>query len=169
MIALVGAFQFIPRARDKTPDKRFRGMTPGAVGLKILLILVGTVVLEELVFRGVLLAAWKSAYSPVAYAVVGSSIVFGLWHIGPALRDEERMRESAVPTLWELDEGERTRVIKDRRTSAVSGTVIAMVAVGVLFCLLRIWSRGIWAPSLVHFTANSGGVLFSWFSARHGP
>jgi len=169
VLALYIAYRFVPLARERGPDPRFKDMTPAAVATKIALILVGTVALEEVLFRGVLFAAWSIGYHPIAYAVVGSSVVFGLWHVGPALRDEERRRQCSLPAPGgQMNEGERSRAIEDRRTTSVMSTVIAMVAAGVGFCLLRIWSGGIWAPAMVHFTANSGGVLFSWLSARRG-
>ena len=45
---------------------------------------LGTVLLEEVVFRSVLLGLLTSMYGTVA-GVLGSAFLFGLWHILPAL------------------------------------------------------------------------------------
>lgn len=172
---LIVAFRFVGPARRKAVDSRFENLTISAVTMKIVLIFVGTVALEELLFRGLLFSAVRAAYPRLEYPVVISAVVFGLWHIGPALRDEERRRplELKEALLTEpVDAEARNKLdeakdeLKGRRTSATIGTVAVMVAAGVGFGLLRIWSGGVWAPALVHFTANSGGVVFAWRSAR---
>jgi membrane protease YdiL (CAAX protease family) len=163
VVAFVIAYFFVPVARVKALDPRFKDMSLGQLGFKVVLILSGTVLFEELLFRGVLFQAWAFG-RPDTFAIVGSSIVFGLWHIGPALRDEERRRPRTG--LAPGDESGKRDLVRDRRTSTVIRTVIAMVAAGVGFSLLRIWSGGLWAPALVHFTANGGGVMFSWLAAR---
>jgi membrane protease YdiL (CAAX protease family) len=164
VVAYLIAYRAASAAGNKASDPRFAEMSFGDVALKIVLILLGTVVLEELVFRGVLLSAWDFNHEAV-FAVLGSSVVFGLWHIGPALRDEQRRRSLALgEAAQEADE--TSSIIKDRQRSSVFGTVAAMIAAGVLLCMLRIWSRGIWSPALVHLTANGGGVVFSWRSAQ---
>lgn len=91
----------------------------------------------------------------LSVAVAASSVTFGLWHIGPAIRRErEKVAPGAGPASAATPE-------RDRLTAAVVSTVVATALAGVGFCLLRTWSDGIWAPALVHWTANSAGVIVS--------
>ena len=116
-----------------------------AIGIPVLLyrvlvrIPLGTVVLEEVAFRGVLLAALTRWQGTVG-AVVGSSVVFGLWHIRPALEL--------------LHENELARSLP-ARLSAVAALVAFTAVAGVFFCVLRLRSRSLAAPLLAHAAINS--------------
>lgn len=46
---------------------------------------LGTALWEEIAFRGVLYGLWNRAHGSAA-ALVGSSVVFGLWHVAPTYR-----------------------------------------------------------------------------------
>lgn len=94
---------------------------------------LGTVVMEEVLFRGVLLAALMRRHS-VRTSVAASALVFGVWHVVPAL---------------ETSTGSSLAV-----ATAVAGTVAITTAAGVLFALLRLRSRSLIAPMLAHWATN---------------
>ena len=111
----------------------------------------GTVLLEEVAFRGVLLAMVSARYG-VAWGVAVSSVVFGLWHILPSLV----MHESNAGVAATIGTGTRAQV-----TSVVLSVVGTAIA-GVLFCMLRIWSGSLLAPMGLHWATNGLGFLFTW-------
>jgi uncharacterized protein len=133
----------VPFLRPLLDDQR-AAMSGGMVAYHVLVrIPLGTVVLEEVAFRGVLLAAWERV-SGWRVAVVGSCVVFGLWHIVPAL-ELVRINELA---------------------STVAGqaglVAIAVVATGVgggVLVAFRVWTKGLWGPAVVHAGANSLALL----------
>ena len=96
---------------------------------------LGTVVFEEVIFRGVLLGMllrWATRRS----AIVVSAVVFGLWHLPPALRDA-----------------------RGDGFAGGLGVVIATIAfttlAGVLFVWLRLRSGSLIAPVCAHIASNS--------------
>lgn len=106
-----------------------------------------TALIEEVLFRGVLLGLLLSHYSTVI-ALVYASIVFGLWHI--------------FPTIATLEQNDATSKAiankKHRKYAGVIGTVVITSIAGMLFGYLRILANSIIAPWLVHWTINSSGV-----------
>lgn len=132
-----------PRSRPLLADARVAGLGPRAVAFGALVrIPLGTVVLEEVAFRAVLLALWSGEQTPTV-AVLASSAVFGLWHI--------------VPTLMLLD---ANRVQgRTPRSHAVVGAVLTTAAAGVGLCALRLWTGSLAAPALVHLATNALGLL----------
>jgi membrane protease YdiL (CAAX protease family) len=136
----------VPRFRPFLRDERIRGLDPDAVAERMLFrIPLGTVVLEEVAFRGVLYGALRERWGPVA-AAVGSSAIFGLWHVRP--------------TLQTLDTNGRA-VAPGRRVAAVAAAVGTTAAAGLLFCWLQERSGSLLAPGLVHVATNSLGTLAS--------
>jgi uncharacterized protein len=147
--ATAGAFvvaAVVPSLRPLLDDARVRRLEPGGVAYHALVrIPFGTVLLEELAFRGVLFGALVRVSSPARAAVL-SSTVFGLWHVRP--------------TLGLLSANDIT-------TGAIArgGTVAAAVAFtsmgGLFFCLLRLRSDSLVAPIIAHIATNSLGVVAS--------
>jgi len=116
---------------------------------------LGTVVLEEVAFRGVLpavlglrgVAGWR--WPPV----LAASLLFGLWHVLPSL-------DLAAANAGVQDAVGGSPVLTV--TLAVLGTTIA----GVFLCRWRWLGRGLLAPVLVHVATNSTGFTIAWFLAR---
>jgi len=136
----------VPRLRTFLRDERIRGLEPDAVAERMLFrIPLGTVVLEEVAFRGVLYGALRERWGPAA-AAVGSSAIFGLWHIRPTLQ-----------TLETNARGQSAR----RRRAAVVAAVGTTAAAGLLFCWLRERSGSLVAPAMLHVATNSLGTLAS--------
>ena len=115
---------------------------------------VGTVILEEVAFRGVLWALLSRDHGPVVATAV-SSVLFGLWHVLPTLGSSDGVR---VPTM--LADGFLGRL------AWVLLNVLATGAAGVVFCELRRRSGSLLAPMLVHWALNGVGFGFRAVAGR---
>lgn len=129
----------VPRLRRYFHDQRHRG--PGSVAARRALVDVpfGTVLLEELAFRGVVLALLVREIG-TPWAVVVSSLLFGLWHVLGA---------------WD------TR-------SSVLGTVAATTGAGAVFALLRVGIGSLLPPAALHWALNGFGTAAGWHVTRRG-
>lgn len=126
----------VPRLRPLLADPRAADPSTASFALYVVArIPLGTVVLEEVAFRGLLLALWR----PAAVGVAVSSVVFGLWHVVPTLH------------LADLRGTPRT-------ATTVAGVAFTAVA-GVLFCALRLVSGSLLAPALLHLATNCLGAI----------
>lgn len=105
----------------------------------------GTVVFEEVAFRGVLLALLRQRVGTRTAVLVDSGL-FGLWHI--------------VPTLAAARTND---VVGLAQAGAVSAAVVITAAGGVLFCAVRLRAGHLLAPLLLHLAFNDGGYLLSWW------
>ena len=99
----------------------------------------GTVVLEELAFRGTLLGLLRRRLS-TPWAIAVMSVLFGLWHVKGVLHDATG--GIAVGT--------------------VAGTVVATTVAGVGFGWLRVRSDSLLAPVLAHIATNSLTFAIAW-------
>lgn len=109
----------------------------------LLRIPLGTAVFEEVAFRGVLLAAWLRRRG-TRHGVIGTSLVFGLWHVAPTMVALE-LNGVAVTSLTGL--------------GAFVGAVVVTALAGVLFAGLRVASGSLLAPILAHWATNALGLL----------
>jgi uncharacterized protein len=148
---VLGIGLLVPAAQPLYDDQRVAGLTSAGLAYQALVrIPFGTVALEEVAFRGVLLGVWRRQRG-TAEAVVGSSAVFGLWHIGPTLvlLDVNDISLSAAGLVLVL-------------TAAVVGTGLA----GGLFALLRLRTGGIIGPAVAHAGLNGLATLAAFVSQR---
>jgi len=109
-------------------------------------ILLGTVIPEELAFRGLLLGAAVQVFRRSA-AVLLTSVLFGLWHVAPTLHtmsDNQSVRHTPAVLV-------------------VLGAVALTFAAGVVFCWLRLRSGSLVAPAIAHFATNGLALAFAWF------
>ena len=143
----------IPAARAVVAGSADRGTHPLPASLG--LIAVATVIPEEFAFRGVLWALLhRQSGQLVATAI--SSLLFGIWHVLPAL--------SGGPANEAID-----AVVGDgpaRVAARVGGTVLFTVVAGVLFGELRARSGSLLAPMVAHWAVNAGGVVFVQVAGR---
>jgi membrane protease YdiL (CAAX protease family) len=113
---------------------------------------VGTALLEETAFRGVLYGAWLPHGAVVA--AIGSAIPFGLWHVSPTVNLVEANRP-------------------DSGTRRTLGVVLAAVAltglVGSGFGALRAATGTLGVPLGIHATLNSLATLASALAWRGRP
>jgi membrane protease YdiL (CAAX protease family) len=112
-------------------------------------ILFGTVLIEEIAFRGVLPALLGARDDRWRWPpILGAAALFGLWHYLPALAIG---RNAAVHAVF-------------GRTPVVVLQVLAMAAAGVAGIFLHWWrhrGRGVLASVMVHFTTNAGGLTLA--------
>jgi len=153
VVLALGAAQ--PATRGLFQDRRAAGIST-AVLLYVALVRVpfGTVVLEETLFRGVLLGLGLRRWSHTT-AVTVSCLAFGLWHVLPA-----RHVTSFNPVFADLAGGQLSRVYGV--VAAVAGTAVA----GLVLCWLRLRSRSLLAPALVHATVNGLGYGLAFLAWR---
>ena len=131
----------IPGIRPFFADERLAGVSAAGLAYQaVVRIPLGTVVLEEVAFRGVLLGL----FGPGRAGVAISSALFGLWHI--------------LPTLDALAANDLAGSAA-ARTAAVVGAVALTGVEGVIFCALRLRSGSLVAPAVVHVATNSLGAL----------
>jgi len=121
---------------------------PAVLAAVLAVVPLGTVVPEELAFRGVLWALLRRRHRDrVATGV--SSVLFGLWHVLPALGGGAA-NEVATGALGGGAVATAVRV---------AGTVLLTTAAGVGFCWLRVRSGSLLAPALLHWAVNGLGLL----------
>ncbi len=141
--AAYGTALAVPALRPLLRDARLAGLDGADVAYQVLVrIPVGTVLWEEVAFRGVLLAVLLRLLPP-AGAVAVSSAVFGIWHIRPTL---------AALAVNELVEGPVATAL------VVGLACLGTAAAGVLLAWLRLRSGSLLAPVLLHLTTNSLGT-----------
>lgn len=112
---------------------------------------LATALVEELVFRGVILG-FGLRDGDRRRAVLVSSVAFGLWHVGSALHPERRRATGEVF-------GDQRAVAP----AAVLGDVVATTVGGLGFGWLRIRSGSIVAPTMAHAALNASAYLATRF------
>ncbi|WP_245691175.1 CPBP family intramembrane glutamic endopeptidase [Sinosporangium album] len=186
-----GAGVAIPQTRPFFQDQRALSLSRARVLEEALLqVPVGTVLLEEVAFRGVLHGHLAGRHGHrVATAL--SSLLFGLWHILPAIdmaRANPALAElsagRAVPPAYGGGTGGADPGASDPAGSeggrtagpvgpgpgraavvrTVAGTVVVTGLAGALLCELR-RRNGLLGPSLLHLATNSLGYAFARLSA----
>jgi len=137
----------VPATRPVLADKRSAGLDGRGVAYQAAIrIPIGTVLWEEVAFRGVLQASLRRVM-PTPAAIAITSGVFGLWHVRPT---------------WQAL---RTNGLADDRWHAVAGVsagVAVMAAGGALLSWLRERSGGLAAPIALHLVTNSGAAVAAW-------
>jgi membrane protease YdiL (CAAX protease family) len=112
---------------------------------------LGTVILEEIAFRGVLPALMGAApairwrWGPVLWA----SALFGLWHILPSLG--LTTGNAAVADVLGADQ-----------LAATLLAVASMMLAGIALCGLAWLGKGIKTTMLLHWATNSLGFVAAW-------
>lgn len=145
----------IPRLHPLFADERARSSSGTDVAHKSLFeVPLGTVMLEEIAFRSVLLGLLSREFGTVA-GVLGSALVFGLWHILPALEmHDAHTLTSRFGSGW------------GARLATVAATVAATAAAGVGFALLVVVSGSVLAPMGLHWATNGPGSVAAWLVGR---
>ncbi|MEV0990880.1 CPBP family intramembrane glutamic endopeptidase [Streptomyces sp. NPDC049949] len=147
VVYLAGAL--LPATRTLFEDRRYSAMDGGEVMLRVfVLVPVGTVLVEEIAFRGVLYGLVRRDRGAV-WATAVSSVLFGLWHVLPSLH-----LATAKPAV-----GSVVGQSGPGAALAVLGAVLFTAAAGVLFCELRRRSGSLLAPMGLHWAVNALGYL----------
>jgi CAAX protease family protein len=141
----------VPATRGILADRRVTSFAPSAVAYQAAIrIPAGTVLWEEVAFRGVLQAALRRIM-PERTAIGLTAAVFGVWHIRP--------------TIAAL----RANGLGESRAQAaclgIAGSA-AMALPGLLLSCLRERSGRLTGPALLHLAANSGAMIAAGVIAR---
>jgi membrane protease YdiL (CAAX protease family) len=107
----------------------------------LLVIPLGTVLVEELAFRGALHGLLERTARTTAIATAAGAGLFGLWHVAPVWSDGP---------------------------AVVVGTLVATTAAGFGFLWLRRRSDSLLAPILAHLATNSTTFALAWLVTRTG-
>ncbi len=108
---------------------------------------LGTAITEEVLFRGILIALLISYGFGNVKCIIISSIVFGLWHLGLALKVAPSIQ--LFSSTW--------------LTTAMSTVGMGLIG-GVVFGIMRFWTKSLVAPILVHWLINSTAVILVYLS-----
>ena len=128
-----------PRAARVIADERVAKLAGRRLAFQVLVrIPLGTALLEEVAFRGILFGA-MAPHGNVA-AMVTSSVAFGLWHVTPT---------------HNLILANRVDASNGAVAAAICGAVLFTTLAGMALCYLRIRSGTLAAPATVHATLNS--------------
>ena len=137
----------LPPVRQALPEGE-GGISRAALTTILVVIPLGTVLPEELAFRGLLLPLLSRRYGVPAGTALSSGL-FGLWHV-----------------LASLSGGAANATIAAVVGSDAGGTVVRVIATvcltalaGVVLCWLRLRSDSLLAPVLAHWTINGLGVI----------
>ena len=142
----------LPLTRSAFRDARYHHGWGHAVATAFVLVPVGTVLFEEVAFRGVLWGLLKRARGTRTATVV-SSVLFGLWHVLPSLGLAAN-NEALGSAVGKGTGGELASVL---------GTVLFTGLAGVLFCELRRRSGSLLAPAGLHWATNGIAVIAAAF------
>ncbi|WP_171113977.1 MULTISPECIES: CPBP family intramembrane glutamic endopeptidase [Streptomyces] len=148
-----------PVGREALRDARAADLSAGQLLWAVLVrVPLGTVLLEETAFRGVLWAMIRRRRG-TAWATAASSLLFGLWHLLPSRGLGSA--NAAVGTAF----GSGPAGV----TATVAVAVVAMVAAGVVLCELRRRSGSLLAPAALHWAINGFGYALAWATPRWWP
>ena len=146
----------LPLTRPWFQDDRYDLPLPDALHKAFVAIPLGTVLLEELAFRSVLwgvlarhLRQWQ--------VLVTTSVLFGFWHVIPALH------------VGETNRGVSETVGGAGSAGLVLGTVALTTVGGLVFGAMRQRSGSVVASAGAHWATNALGVLFGLVAWRLDP
>lgn len=142
----------MPAVNELFEDRR---VTSGVVTLlyqAVIRIPLGTVLLEEIAFRSVLPGLIAVRHG-VLRGSVAASLLFGLWHVLPALNINE-VNPIARDVFGSGVGG---------RAAAVAFAVVGTMLAGLWLCLVRYRARSILASMMAHVATNSIGFTIAWF------
>ncbi|SDS89865.1 CPBP family intramembrane glutamic endopeptidase [Actinoplanes derwentensis] len=140
----------LPFTRPAFQDVRYHLHLSAALLTAFVVVPLGTVLLEEVAFRGVLMGL-VNRHRGAVWASITSSVLFGLWHILPSLRLNEA-NGAVGSTVGTGSTGQVLAVV-----AAVAFTALA----GLLLCELRRRSGSLLAAVGLHWATNGLGLLIT--------
>lgn len=132
-------------------DPRYDNTLPEALFSALIVLPLQVVLFEELAFRGIMLAQLHTSKFPAWMPIFVTSLLFGLWHI------------MSSQTIGNYNIGDSIVI---PLPIVVAGVLVATTAAGVVLALLRIKSRSLLAPILVHWCINGSAILFAALAWR---
>lgn len=150
VVAVMLALSAHDRTRHSFDDDRAGGAGRWILAWTLLgRIPLGTVVLEEVAFRGVLPALMRRAGGPAWVAVAAPSTLFGAWHVVPSME------------LWRSN-----AAVAASLPRTLGATVAATALAGAGLQGVGAAGRHLLAPALVHAAANVTGFVVAWGRLR---
>jgi membrane protease YdiL (CAAX protease family) len=141
------------RHAHRIADRRVANLRGPELAFYVLVrIPIGTAVTEEVLFRGVLFAVWRSDVGLSSFgAALFASLAFGLWHVSPTIigiriNDPQASRHK----LW----------------AAVAGAVLLTTVAGLGLTWWRLRTGGLVAPIVLHGGINSMSALAGVMAGR---
>jgi membrane protease YdiL (CAAX protease family) len=128
-------------------DSRYEDGWAQAWLTALVVVPLGTVLWEEVAFRGVLWAQLRHYWS-TRVATIVSSLLFGIWH--------------TIPALQFANSNQGADAIADGQTATIGTVIVTIVATaagGVILCELRRRSDSLIAPIGLHWAVNGLGVI----------
>ncbi|WP_433367255.1 lysostaphin resistance A-like protein [Actinoplanes sp. CA-142083] len=144
----------LPWTRPAFHDVRYHLHLSAALMTAFIVVPLGTVLLEEVAFRGVLLGLVRR-HRGATWASITSSVLFGMWHILPSLR----LNSANQAVGAALGTNAMGRIL------TVAAVVAFTALAGLLLCELRRRSGSILAAAALHWATNGMGLLFAAFLA----
>ncbi|MGH9280801.1 MAG: CPBP family glutamic-type intramembrane protease [Acidimicrobiales bacterium] len=138
-VGAVGLAAHLSVTRRLFHDQRLTGSVAYLAFVRIPL---GTVVLEEVAFRGVLLAG---------LGLVPASLLFGLWQVVPTHLALNLNGVAAAPRA---------------RVGALAAAVAASALAGAGLCWLRLATGSLLAPAIVHAATTSSATVLAYWVTR---
>lgn len=137
----------LPATRDLFVDERAAAPLSGLLWQMMIGIPLGTIVLEEIAFRGVLPALVGGSFWPGALL---SSALFGLWHILPSI-GLGATNAGVGAAIGDLTGGMQIGLV-----------VLGTAAAGLLLAAQRRWSGHLVTPAMAHLATNALGAFIAW-------
>jgi membrane protease YdiL (CAAX protease family) len=147
---VLAAAAALPLTREAFRDTRYRLDLGNTLLTSLVLIPIGTVLVEELAFRGVLWGLLREVKGTTTATIV-SSALFGVWHVLPSLGLSAN-NEAITGTVG---------TGRSAQTTTVLATVLFTALSGVVFCEVRRRSGSILASAGLHWATNGLAVLAS--------
>lgn len=160
VVYVIGAL--LPATRTAFLDVRYHLGVGSALFAAFVTIPVTTIVVEEVAFRSVL---WGmlARHTATVRVLMGSSALFGLWHVLPSVSLATANRGIA-------------ETVRDAGVAGAGATVLVVVAVvvftaigGVVVGELRRRSGSVLASAGLHWATNGLGVLVGVFAWQLAP
>lgn len=121
----------------------------------LIVVPLGTVLMEEIAFRGVLPAMFRARFAHhsngALRADLASALLFGFWHVLPSWNTND-----TNPVFRDLLGGPLGHAV------TIAGSVLGTAAAGMAFSWLRNRSDSLAAPMSMHWSLNSLGYILSW-------
>jgi uncharacterized protein len=145
-IFAIGAFGLATSGQGhRIADRRVMDLRGGALAFYVLVrIPLGTAVTEEVLFRGVLFAAWRDVGAATLLAAACASAAFGLWHV--------------VPTIIAIRSNDPS-ASRRKVGIAVTGVVLLTMVAGLGLTWFRVETGGLVGPIVLHTGINSVATL----------
>jgi membrane protease YdiL (CAAX protease family) len=152
VVLVIGAL--VPATRDWFRDGTADVSTLAMLGTVLVVIPLGTALLEEAAFRGLLLGLFATRTTRWR-ATLLSSVLFGLWHIPPTINSTD-----GSGVIGDTSRSDGTAVL------AVVGVVAGTTLAGLVFCWLRHRARSLVAPFVAHWGVNATAFFLAWLVTR---